>query len=1187
MARGGASPGTVLGVLGCALVVVGLCLGAGPASVLAATDGPPKFEGSLIPVLEVHATRASVEGAEVNLGGLETNWHIATAASKEGPWTEVASGILTTTTGFPRRPISAVIGHLKPQTEYYVRIVVENALGNATEVSEPFTTLEVGAPEFLEATCSSGGFSQHNLLPLNHEVPHPHMCVKNRVTGADLFAAIDSDGAETGYHFEYATTESGPYKPIAGAEGVVTVAEDFSQTKTVNLTGLTPETTYFIRLVANNEKGTISGVFEEFKTHPAHPEVFTRGFRDLLASSVHLIGEVIPDESETHWRFEYSTSKAGPWNPALGAEGTIPAAEADTEFHTVEGDLSGLGPATVYYVRVFAENGHEPASVSAPVSVETSGPPTAATFATHAIHGEAVRVLGSVEPHGYDAHYRFEYVTQQQFAEGGWAKARSAPELDAGGGGKEEGEAEFRATGENFYTDLVGEDLLGLEAGMNYRYRIVATNAAPGSPVVVGNEQALTVPATPESAGGEACPNEALRTGPSAQLPDCRGYEQVTPADKEGAMDVFRYGGGFEQSLVGEDGDHFWLFAPSVQWGSSPDSTSSSYMFAHQEGGGWQMTSATPQPEAGVDTYEPSLFDPDLTQLAAPVGWSTNSRTLSAGLEFKFGPFGGPYANATAASVPRGDVRENQGWVAASADFSKLILQLEDHTLLGKSTGTVGGPDLYEDSQGQLRQVNVGIGVCGARIAKGEGEQTGRVSSPHAVSADGSRVFFEAVPGTDCSAPSHLYIRVNGMETVDVGAYIFLAADATGSRVLLEKQTGETHEVFLYETRSGTARPLVGLASREGLHQVIVSGDLSTVYFQSKEQLAPEAPPLQSEATTGLAAPENLYRYEVPASGQAPAATPSFIVQDAESGGAGEDFVSPDGRYFYFGSEGLGGVPGGGKLLNSGGITDTDQIYRYDSVEDVVQCMSCASPFDPEPKSNSIFLAGSNRGTLDNSDGVPVATVASANGDYVFFDTAAALVPQDVDGEVEPEGVEVEGGEDSEHQSFFFSTSSDVYEWRKDGVSGCGALQGCIRLISSGKGGYLVKLLGTDPSGENVFFATHESLVPQDVDTAGDVYDARIGGGEVQPPAGPVECEGDACSTPFAAPSDLTPSSATFQGMSDLASEVGPPATTKAKPKPKKPKAKRKKRSKSNGKPGKSSGKSKRGKKASNNRRGR
>jgi hypothetical protein len=88
-------------------------------------------------------------------------------------------------------------------------------------------------------------------------------------------------------------------------------------------------------------------------------------------------------------------------------------------------------------------------------------------------------------------------------------------------------------------------------------------------------------------------------------------------------------------------------------------------------------------------------------------------------------------------------------------------------------------------------------------------------------------------------------------------------------------------------------------------------------------------------------------------------------------------------------------------------------------------------------------------------------------------------------------------------------------------------------------------LIGTTPSGSDVFFITHSSLVPQDKDTSGDVYDARIGGG-FPTPSPALECEGDTCSTPAGLPNDATPSSFTFTGAGNLISPFVPPVKPKA-----------------------------------------
>ena len=54
------------------------------------------------------------------------------------------------------------------------------------------------------------------------------------------------------------------------------------------------------------------------------------------------------------------------------------------------------------------------------------------------------------------------------------------------------------------------------------------------SAVVLSSVTALMV--LPPLASAETCPNAAYRVGPSANLPDCRAYEQVTPVEKDGGI---------------------------------------------------------------------------------------------------------------------------------------------------------------------------------------------------------------------------------------------------------------------------------------------------------------------------------------------------------------------------------------------------------------------------------------------------------------------------------------------------------------------------------------------------------------------------------------------------------------------------------------------------------------------------
>jgi hypothetical protein len=1290
---------------------------AGFASPALAAVGPPGWGVPPVypPKVVVHSTRASIY-VTLFVEGLPTKWKAEYAPAEtdgEAPpegspaWTISNSGdapgsaqgkaaIAPPEAGHVRREQDAWLRQLAPGTSYYARFIAENADSVHPAVDTiPFKTLPVAPPE-VDKSLDGGGDEGLTSLEGEGELTD---------TSFAFSAILDTNGAEATYSFEYAPAEAGGARPAetssswkvftSGGTGTVAVAVEHAKVE-AQLAGLAPDTTYYVRLKAKNAKGEITQTkyyageeseASSFTTPTAKPAVGVPVARNVTADSAYLTGDVLPHGLETRWRFEYAEgSVLGPWSVVSGpgAEGAVSQAQAEAlpyNDSTVVGvRFAPLTASRTYYVRMFAESaaGEGINDVGEPVSseehgilsFETSGAPSATTFATHALHGESLRLLGAVNPNSlatsaeqlitlegtptggtftltfkgettapivydalaegpgsvrtalgglssmaeapnvigpaggpytvffggsdggvgqpliegsglglvpsgggvgvqstqqggvaYDTHYHFEYVTQGQFESEGWAQAASTPEVDLGSGDSSE---------------ILGVDLPSLKAGEAYRYRVVAGNTAPGTGPVDGAEQSLTVPAPPAVEDtGAACPNEALRTGLSARLPDCRAYEQLTPVDKEGAQEPFNYrvNYGAAALLVGEDGQSAAFETGTVDWGRGPGAGQSPYLFSRLGDQGWSLSAGAPQPQTGISKVEPQVYSADLMQVAFQSQYITSQAGQSPDVGYGVGPVGGPYAMV--ASVPRGDVAfggEANGWVASSADFSKLVFATQDRTLIGEEpTGTKSGSDLYEyTAAGGLSQLNVNgegvtIGTCGATLAHGfeEGSQSHRDSGPHSLSGDGSRVFFEAVPTGSCPEAKHLYMRVDGTETVDLGVYRFLAASETGSEVLLEGTGGE---VLLYDTAAATATQLLTTHTTfsigEGdLHVSSVGSHLTALYFASREPLTSEAPQASEHA-------EDIYRYDLQGRSL------RFVVQ-ATSGSRGLiQSVSPDGRYAYLNPGVVAGVPGGAAAVGGGKVPTpgeelqllpTVQVYRYDSAENVIECVSCASSSDPEPKLPA-FLNGVAGLPLING-GLPNYKAISANGDYAFFTTPSALVPQDIDQEIP---IEI-NGDTGEYVDIFGTTSpsSDVYEWRKDGISGCTQLQGCLALITSGRGGYLNLLLGMSPyvngkgetvEGGNVFIYTRSQLLPGDQDTSGDVYDARIDGGFAPSPPRPTECEADACSTPPGAPSDATPSSLTFNGSGNLPPAASAPKAPVKKTAKKKTKAKKKKR---------------------------
>lgn len=801
--------------------------------------------------------------------------------------------------------------------------------------------------------------------------------------------------------------------------------------------------------------------------------------------------------------------------------------------------------------------------ITATPSATAATLPTAEADAVHTVDAEGkLSVFGMVSPNGGTVKYWFEFLSEAQFQEEAWTSAAKSSPTETSGGG------------------LVWQEIpADLPAGETYHYRLAVENEAQfeGEPQYSSTARTLTVPA-PEPETDPACPNAAVRTGPSAQLPDCRAYEQVTPANKEGAEDIFDYGLSFqEHTVVGLDGEHLIFQATPAKWGPNVGGSifgQNSYLFARTSAG-WAMTSLYPQPQIGgnsLRTETGRTFDtPDLSQVLVEEYLSVSNVNSSREVKYALGRPGGPYTGV-GHDFTEGEGKEEEHWghwAAQSRDGSVAVIESPDHELiLGEPTGTTKdrefgnylGYDLYEYSGGHLSQVNVytdgeTIGTCGAEMVQGregsgnrgqgQGHENRGISvesgSVNAVSSNGSRIFFEAYPRgcpireeqvvhrleDNGSTPNiELYMRLDGKETVDIGSYIFEGANPEGTRLFLSKWNEEkgSLEYFSYNTETRLAKPLFSLHGDALDLKHALSENGNVYYFEAigPTALTPEAPPDKND----------IYRYDISSE------TMSFVAVSSQNNDHSSGFyVSPDGGDFYFNVDSVEGVTGGANPVVA-------QVYRYDSTEDVVQCVACASSYDPEPQQISVFMPeyGPEGYILS-----PLASPASENGNFVFFDTSNALVPQDINGEIVP-------GELAD----YFSPSSDVYEWRRDGVDGCGRVQGCLALITNGIDGLENVLLGVGRSGQDVFIGTHSQLAPTDTDQGGDIYDARIDGGFPVPPPPPTECEGDECSTPQVAPSDPT------QTLLPAVEAAGAPVSVASQQMAKKKTTKKKK-----GKPGK------------------
>jgi hypothetical protein len=299
--------------------------------------------------------------------------------------------------------------------------------------------------------------------------------------------------------------------------------------------------------------------------------------------------------------------------------------------------------------------------------------------------------------------------------------------------------------------------------------------------------------------------------------------------------------------------------------------------------------------------------------------------------------------------------------------------------------------------------------------------------------------------------------------------------------------------IFSYDTATQATTEVTPV---DDAQVVNVSADGSHLYFISQSQIGGE----------GTAGQPNLYVWERAGAtttfvGTLAAEDPGKLNWNAYVSGNDADSgpaliharTTPDGSVMVFESK---------AQLTAYDNAGHREVYRYDAAADELACVSCAGagPATGDAQLQTQGKFGEPNKPLTAQHPVPNV---SDDGGSVVFESTEQLVAKDTNAKL------------------------DVYRWE----SGEG-----LALISSGEDAQPAYLYGATTDHSDILFVTYDHLLPQDENTLGAIYDARIGGGFPPPEEFVTEpCVGDACQgTPSAAPPAPGAASAELVGQGNV-----------------------------------------------------
>ena len=312
----------------------------------------------------------------------------------------------------------------------------------------------------------------------------------------------------------------------------------------------------------------------------------------------------------------------------------------------------------------------------------------------------------------------------------------------------------------------------------------------------------FALPAVAVAAETESCPNAAVRAQQvhGLGLPDCRAYEQVSPVDKNG-QDA-KGAPGLVQSSPGRSGEalrvRYYSISPFNEEIFSGKFGKPTYISTRSEDGQWSTRGVLPR-DSAIGQVE---------------GFSED---LSVGL-VKFGegePLGHYlYESATGEYLP---LTGEAGLSAFSGNDGDVLVESGEN-LTGNARE--GAPNVYEldlsddalSLVGLLPGSEGGQAPPGGSIAGAGAGSNGEPTYPQsAISSDGSRVFFTALPSR------RVYARLGGERTIAVspGAARFREATPDG-RYVFYTEPGFPGNLFRLNSETGEREELAGASATTG-----------------------------------------------------------------------------------------------------------------------------------------------------------------------------------------------------------------------------------------------------------------------------------------------------------------------------------------------------------------------------------